>query len=318
MAENLQNINITGLGDDLRAEIHRFSHNAMGTVFEIVVAHEDSGYAEQTAWAAFDELNSLEGQLSRFADNSDIARINKHPAGKPIPVGPAAFECLQRCAALYTQTEGAFDVTAGSLLDCWHGDNKTLPQPSDQQLQQALERTGMNLVKLDLAEHTVQLCAAGVKIDLGGFGKGYAVDRMAQLLREYGIETALVHGGYSSVLAVGRPRGKKGWPVTVSNPARREQVLVFLELSNQALSGSGLEKGRHIINPRTGRAAEGKDAAWVLARDAATADALSTAFMVMTPDKIKRYCLHYPDISAMTINTGRGKEKDKILRFGTF
>ncbi|HUV40621.1 MAG TPA: FAD:protein FMN transferase [Sedimentisphaerales bacterium] len=318
MTDNLQNININGLGDDLQAERHRFSHNAMATVFEIVIIHQDARYAGQTAWAAFDELDSLEGQLSRFAANSDIARINKHAVDRPIPVGPAAFECLQLCAALYAETEGAFDVTVGSLLDCRRGNNKTLPQPSDRQLQQALQRTGMNLVKLDRRQHTVQFAAAGVKIDLGGFGKGYAVDRMAQLLREYGIETALVHGGYSSVLAVGAPGGRKGWPVTISNPAGRKQVLVCLQLENRALSGSGLQKGLHIIDPHTGTAAQGKDAAWVLAPDAATADALSTAFMVMTADQVEQYCRRHPEISAMTIRIGAGEEKDQILRFGTF
>jgi thiamine biosynthesis lipoprotein len=277
--------------DDWQARAHRFSHKAMATVFEVVILYDDAGYAEQAAWAAFDELDRLEGQLSRFIANSDISRINNLGVDEPLQIGLEAFECLQLCARIYAGTDGAFDVTIGS---------------------------GMELIKLNESQHTVELTDAAITIDLGGVGKGYAVDRMAELLREWDIDSAMIHSGGSSVFAYGAPNSMKGWPVTLSNPVNLEQTLARVLLKNGALSGSGLQRGAHIIDPPRGRPVEDRRAAWACAADAATADALSTAFMVMTPDEIEQYCLQHPDVKALIVNQEKDGEKEKILWFGAW
>ncbi|GAG26710.1 unnamed protein product, partial [marine sediment metagenome] len=115
---------------DLISAAHRFSHEAMATTFEIFILHPDTHYAEQAAWAAFDELDRLEEQLSRFIENSDISRINILATNQPLQIGLAAFECLQLSARIYTETNGAFDITVGTLMDCWLGDDKTIHTPS--------------------------------------------------------------------------------------------------------------------------------------------------------------------------------------------
>jgi thiamine biosynthesis lipoprotein len=310
------------------AGMKRFSHEAMATTFEVIVVHEDARYARQAAAAAFDEVDRLEADLSRFIESSDISRINNLPANQPLLIGLAAFECLQISARMYAETDGAFDITVGSLLDCWRNEDGTPRTPSQEELNLARRRTGTGLLKLDEVEHTVELLAGPLQIDLGGIGKGYAVDRMAELLHEWSIETALISGGYSSVLALDAPAGIRGWPVTLSDPPRRfasqtrnsggKRILARPYLKRRAVSGSGLQKGRHIIDPRTARPVKGKRAAWACAPDAATADALSTAFMVMAPDEIKKYCLRHPDVLAMIIleDGGKDAQKDKILRFG--
>jgi len=119
-------------------------------------------------------------------------------------------------------------------------------------------------------------------------------------------------------LGIGSPQGKQGWSVTLSNPHNLKQTLAGLCLQNQALSGSGLQKGRHIIDPRRQEPVEGISAAWACARDAATADALSTAFMVLSPDEINQYCSRHPDVLAMIVVHEESKEeqKDRILHFG--
>ena len=142
-------ISFIGSSWDSIPDAHRFSHNAMATVFEIIIIHKDAAYAQQAAWAAFDELDKLEQQLSRFVENSDISRINNLTANQPLVVGLAAFECLQLCASLYDQTNGAFDITIGSLMDCWLSEDKTMRTPSKEQLKQARQRTGLHLIKLD-------------------------------------------------------------------------------------------------------------------------------------------------------------------------
>lgn len=296
----------------------RFSHEAMATTFEILIVHEDDHYARQAAAAAFDEVDRLEDELSRFRENSDITRINNLPARRPLQVGLDVFECLKLSVRMYAETHGAFDVTVGSLVKCWRDVDGTPRTPSAEELNRARLRTGANLLQLDEREHTVCLSAGGVQVDLGGIGKGYAVDRVAELLREWNIDMALISGGYSSVLAMDAPAGTKGWPLTLSDPADHECILARPVLQRRALSGSGVQKGGHIINPRTGRTIEGKRAAWSCAADAGTADALSTAFMIMSPDEIEQYCSSHPDAMAMVILQMRDKEssKETILRFG--
>lgn len=297
--------------------VHRFAHAAMATTFEIVVQHEDKVYAQQAADAAFDEADRIEGELSRYIENSDIARINNLPAGQPLLVGIETFECLKVSADVYADTDGAFDVTIGLLLDCWRDEDKKPRTPSPEELAFAREHTGMSLLHLDEATHTVELTSSPIRVDLGGVGKGYGVDRMAALLREWSIDRALIHGGYSSVLALDAPQGAPGWPVTLSDPHDRSRILARLNLKNGAVSGSGLEKGSHIIDPRIARPIEGKIAAWSVTPDAGTGDALSTAFMIMTPEEVRRYCAGHPETAGLLILPTEGPS-EQIVAVGTW
>jgi thiamine biosynthesis lipoprotein len=296
----------------------RFHHEAMATTFEVMVVHEDEKYARRVAAEAFELVNRLEAELSRFVPNSDISRINNLPAHQPLLLGLDAFQCLQLSCRIYTETEGAFDVTIGPVLNCWRNKDGSLRVPSKEELNLARRRTGTNLLTLNEDEHTIELSNSPVQIDLGGVGKGYAVNKIAEFLREWGIETALISGGYSSVLALEAPAGTKGWPLTISNPNNRKEILARPHLACRALGSSGIKKGHHIIDPRSMQPVEGKIAVWSSAVDAATADALSTAFMVMSPEQIEQYCSKHPDISGMIMLQHPENEpsEGKILRFG--
>ncbi len=297
--------------------LKRFSHEAMATVFDIFIVHEDRTYAEQAAWAAFDECDRLEAQLSRYIPNSDISRINALAANAPLRVGPDTFHCLAVGIRMYQETGGAFDVTIGSIFDCRLNPDKTPRSPSQQQLKLARSRTGSNLIKLNESDLTVTVAAVGVHIDLGAIGKGCAVDKMAELLREWGIDSAVISAGRSSVLPVGTPPARPGWPITITNPRNIKQTLAHLNIKDLALSGSGLKKGRHIIDPRSGRPVEAKIAAWACAKTAAEADALSTAFMVMSPDRTKQFCSSHPDtLAVLVVEKDSPSEATDILAFG--
>jgi len=300
------------------AGMRRFSHEAMATTFEVIVVHDDERYAGQAAAAAFEEVDRLEAELSRFIENSDISRINDLTVGEPLVLGLATFECLEISRRVYEDTKGAFDITIGSLLKCRRGDDGESRTPRQEELSLARGHTGTDLLRLDAEEHTVEVLSEGVQVDLGGMGKGYAVDQMAKLLREWSIDVALIHGGYSSVLALDGPADMKGWPVTMSDPGKGKRTVAKLHFQGRALSGSGVQKGRHIIDPRTSRPVKDRRAAWSSTPDAATGDALSTAFMVMEPDEIKEYCRCHPDVSAIVILQEQGEEakKEEILRFG--
>ena len=264
--------------------IHRFSHEAMDTVFEIVVVNDDGQYAGQAMDAAFRELDILEAELSRFVENSDISRINGLSANEPLVIGIATFECLQIAAEMYDETNGVFDVSIGS---------------------------GMEKVKLDEEMYSVELLKDGVRIDLGGIGKGFAVDKMAGSLVEWKIDNFLIHGGASSILAKGTHKGGGGWPLTLSNPENYDQTIAHLSLTGRAVSGSGIQQqAAHIIDPRMDRPVTGRLAAWSCAADATAADALSTAFMVMSAEEIETFCKGHCDVQAIIV------EKDSNSKTG--
>jgi thiamine biosynthesis lipoprotein len=350
MTEPLQETCFVNSNCSSIAGMKRFSHEAMATTFEIIIVHEDERYARQAAIAAFDEVDRLESELSRFRENSDITRINSAGANQSLQLGLDTFECLKIAVQIYTETNGAFDITIGSLLKCWRNDDGTPRKPSPKEIDLARLHTGTNLLQLDEAEHTVRLSASGVQVDLGGIGKGYAVDRVAELLRDWSINVALISGGYSSVLALDAPVARasslrdalrrapriagrmpathrarmaspqKGWPLTLTNPAGHKEILARPFLKKAALSGSGVQKGGHIIDPRTAGAVVGRLAAWSSAPDAATADALSTAFMIMGLDEIRQYCSTHPNTLAMVIldKQDESKPQETILRFGAW
>ena len=205
---------------------HRFAHQAMHTEFEIFCAHADREYAQQAAWAAFDLLDRLENELSRFIENSDISRINGLAPGESARVSRWTMECLRIARQAYAETAGAFDISLGSGLESLH---------------------------LAPRDGTVRAAAHAVRLDLGGIGKGYAVDRMAEVLREWDIHRALIHGGGSSVRALDAPQGLEGWPLTLG-PCGAVQAKC------RVFSASGISKGDHILDPRSGRPARGREA----------------------------------------------------------
>jgi thiamine biosynthesis lipoprotein len=274
-------------------ELRRFSHEAMNTVFEVHVAHDQPRYAAEAAQAAFALVDRLEDELSRFRPNSDITRINHLAAGAGVRVGEAALECLLIARHMYDLTGGAFDVAIG---------------------------TGLPSLEIDADAFEVRATADGVRVDLGGIGKGYAVDLVAELLAEWGLDRAFLHGGYSSAIALDPPAESDGWPLTLSDPRDRSRTLARLSMRQAALSASGVRKGDHIRDPRTGEAVRGRLAAWVaLPRPAgsrsavgsgprlapaAVADALTTALMLLPIDDIATLCEQSPGLEAWILPEG--------------
>jgi thiamine biosynthesis lipoprotein len=258
------------------SDIHRFSHDAMNTTFEVRACHEDEAYAGQAAHAAFALLDRIEQELSRFVPNSDVSRINELDAGGSARVSASTLECLVIARQLYELTGAAFDVSIG---------------------------TGLESLELAPDEHVVRAHAGGVRLDLGGIGKGYAVDRMAAVLEEWGIERALVHGGRSSVVALEPPPGEDGWTLTLRAGEPPAPVLQRLRARQRALSASGTRKREHILDPRTGESVA-RGAVWVVVprgleggrSPAAVAEGLSTAFMVLPEDAVAELCRSNPTI----------------------
>lgn len=286
---------------------YRFAHTAMGTVFEIWLAGEDEAYAGQAAQAVFSEVDRLETLFSRFNPASDIAQVNRLAAGRALRVGIETYECLKAAEIVRTETRGAFDVNVRGLTvspmekSSIRAKFKKRIYPNPIEL--VKEPAGFEVRHVRGTGKTVP---AAVDLDLGGIGKGYALDRALAVLADWQIERVLLHGGTSTAVALGAAPGAegegRGWPVGVGGtwdfPGMPRRVV----LSRRALSGSGTEvKKSHIIDPGTGKPAGGHLAAWASHESAAVADALSTAFMVMDTAQIARFCREHGEVWALVI-----------------
>ena len=307
---------VVDCGSKTIQDARHFAHEAMATVFEIYITDDDETYARQGAQAAFAEVDRLELEMSRFISNSDISRLNDAVSGETVDLGVDVFECLSRAREMYDKTSGAFDISVGALYSCWLNDDRTLRQPSDEELARACELTGLDHLKLNEEDFSAEVLTEGVQFDLGGIGKGYAAEKMAEILREWSLGQALVLAGASSVLSVSVPEGMTGWPIKLRHPGNREDVLARFELTEGAISGSGNQKGQHIIDVRSveGVPVEGRLAAWAMAPDAVAADALSTAFMMLSTGDIDDYCLANPGTAAIIVpHVGSEKSSGRVV-----
>jgi len=282
----------------------------MATRFEIVLHGGNPVSLRAAGEAAFDEIERLEARLSLYRPTSEIARVNARAAREPVRVSPATFRLLEHAARLSAETEGAFDITIGPLMKCWGfvGGSGALPAP--EAVAKARECVGMKLVELDAADFTVRFARDGVMLDLGAIGKGHAIGAAAEILREAGVTSALLHGGASSAHAIGHPPDAEAWKVAIERPpsppsggggSRREEgnaqfsipcpLLAVVPLrDDEALSVSAVwgksfqsadQTLGHVIDPRTGEPADGAVLAAVVAPDSTEADALSTALLTL-------------------------------------
>jgi thiamine biosynthesis lipoprotein len=300
----------------------RVTREAMGTEFQIVLSGDDERELERAANYALDEVKRLDGQMSLYDPQSELSWVNAHAAEGPVRVEPGLFRVLERAREVNEQTDGAFDVTVAPLMKCWRLFRGRGAIPPQGEIERALEGVGMSHVRLDARERTVGFDRPSVTIDLGGIAKGYAVDRAAQLLRESGIERALLHGGWSTVYALGSTPEGKPWRVGIRHPRDAERRLCTVDLVDAALSTSGsyeksFEVGgvvySHIMDPRTGWPAQGMLSASAVTRAGFESDALSTAFFVMGVEKTRAYCGTRPNIGAVLVpDPGKGAEPEAV------
>lgn len=290
----------------------RFAHVAMNARFEMVISSDQAEYARQASQAAFHELDQDEESLTYFSPTSDISRINRLQPGEWAKIDIRTMECLKTAAKISRETGGAFDPTIRCILEAWkpRGRKETV-EPTAEALAAARERTGMHLIVIDEEQYAVGVKVKGVKLDLGAIGKGFGLDRMAGVLQEWELDRAMCHGAWSTALALKAPTDQAGWPMAIGDSDGKTMETVHL--AGRAISRSGQEFGTHIFDPRTGKPAEGKIGAWSIATTGAEADALSTAFLVMSVEEIEAYCAKHKEHGALLL-LEKDKER-KVLRF---
>ena len=249
------------------AAIHR-TRSAMGTLFEALLVGDDEEHLTAVAEAVLDEVVRIERLLSRFDPRSEISRINRLAANEPVIVDYEVAGLLKTCFAARDWTESCFDITASA-------------QTSNRHISAAH-------VEFDAAKRRIRFTSPDIQLDLGGIGKGYALDRAAELLAEYGVDNALLHGGTSSVLARGCDERDEPWRIALRKPAASESMEA-IELCDQALSYSAVNEQADIIDPRNGEKLAGTDGCAVIARSATEAEILSTALLCMGRERAEQF-----------------------------
>jgi thiamine biosynthesis lipoprotein len=276
----------------------------MACRFEITLPDE-SAHDIPAAREALDTVDAIEAALSVYRDSSELSAVNREAADRAVPISPELWALLARSRALHDTTGGAFDVTSTPLSRSWGFFRRQgrLPHPSE--IEAALSVVGMDKVVLHEPLGTVRFLRPGVELNVNAIGKGYTLDRVASGLRRRGVKNALLSAGGSSVLAIGG--GRRGFAVDIRS---RDLAgpLAHLRIRDAALGTSGAGEqffeadGRrygHVLDPRTGWPARGALSVSVVADDAATADALATAFFVGGAELARSYCAEHSRILAL-------------------
>jgi len=299
----------------------------MGSFFEIRLGARLLG-ALDLATRALDFVEALETQLTVYRDDSEVSRLNRTAHEGPVAVEPGLFGLLELARGISEWSGGAYDATAGALSEAWGFVRGPRRVPTDAERAEALARTGWRKLRLDRSRKTVAFDAPGLIVNLGSIGKGYAIDRAVDVLRGHWLPTSgLVHGGQSSLFALGSPPGRFAdrWEVALRNPFDPEAPLGTFRVRNRAMgtSGGAFQKfeagGRtygHILDPRTGEPADGPASVTVLAPTAAEADALSTALYVLGADAARDLVAARPEVGVVFVEEGPADRSPRIVAMG--
>lgn len=288
----------------------------MGTFSRVVVIAGSERQAKKCVEAAFDAQRRIEELMSYQQDDSELSRINREAADGPVPVNPMTFEVLQKSVQFSKLSNGAFDVTVGPLVDLWKAAGEANEPPTEQALAEARAKVGYDKLILDEKAMTVRFAVKGMRVDLGGIGKGYAVDKAVEAMMKLKAAGGMVDlGGNIRCFGV-PPRGQKSWRVGLQDPnvaaddMDMSRILLVLALTDRSVATSGDyrrftqvhgEKQSHILDTSTGKGANKLVSDTIIASDATTADALSTAVNVLGPEKGLALIERVPDVEAILI-----------------
>jgi len=291
--------------------------HAMATRFELVLHGENEAALRAAGEEALAEIDRLENQLSLYRPGSEIAQLNSRAAHEPVRVSSEVFALLQHAARLTAETDGAFDITVAPLVRCWGFMHDSGRIPTEEEVTVARAVVGMHNIIFDSTQRTIRFAKPGVMLDLGAIGKGYAIERGAELLREAGVTNALLHGGTSTACAIGHPPDAASWHFALppqANISTRDNPQ-FLKLRDESVSvsaiwGRSFEAGGklfgHVIDPRFGQPVTGAVMSVVILPSATETDALSTALLTLGPTGHAKVHIRRPDMRSLIVDANGG------------
>ena len=279
------------------SELQKFAFEKaeMGVPFQITIFAEKESDASAAADAAFTRIEALNAIFSDYEDDSELTKLSQSSgAGNAVKVSDELWIVLSRAQQLAVRTDGAFDVTCGPLTSVWRRARRKKELPAPELIEEMRARVGFQKMRLDEKQHTAELLAPQMRLDLGSIAKGYACDEAMRILKKNGFPISLVAAGGDTV-AGDAPPGRKGWRIEVAaldaDGGATGRAPTIIEVANMAISTSGdrfqkLEAGgkrySHILDPRTGQPLTDHNLATVIARDGLTAG-ISTACSVLGP-----------------------------------
>lgn len=305
-----------GIYDQSDNFLLQLQRKAMACDWEVLLPRNSPEHAAEVAVDALALLERLENCWSIFRPHSEFTRLNSLGALRPLEVSDDTLELISAGLAAYQWTQGAFDITSGTLTDAWGFSRQKARKPDALEIAAALNGVGSCWIEVDTFRRQVTFTKPGMKINPGGIGKGLALERIARWLIDSGLENFLIHGGKSSIRAYGERHvgANKGWPIALRNPANPDQVLGKIHLKNQAIGTSGHAhqffhyqgvRYGHVIDPRTGFPVQGVESVTVIAPTATLADALATGLYVLGPSQWGRFAQLHPDIGIIGLLPAR-------------
>ena len=299
-----------------RVDVDSGMHVVMGTFARVVAVAADSNTAKRCAEAAFAEIEEVEKRMSYHKSDSEISELNRDGFRRAVKVSKSTYEVLQRSIEFSKLSSGAFDVTVGPLVDLWHSAQDANSIPNDAELQQARSKVGYDKLILDANETSVRFAVEGMRVDLGGVAKGYAIDKAVEAMQKGGAVGGMVIIGGEIQCFGSPPAGQNNWRIGLQDPDKAKDgfdagtPLLVLNLTDAAVATSGHyrrfvtiggKRYSHIVDPESGHSSEGLASVTIICPSSTDADALATAVTVMGKEKGLALIEQMPGVEAILI-----------------
>lgn len=289
------------------APVHQKRY-AMGTVFEIVIYDDDLPRADAAARAALDEVVRLDGVMSNYKPESELSRLNRTAHSQPVRVSRELYEVIEQSLFYSRISDGQFDISVGPVVDLWKAALAGRPSPTADEQAAALRCVGYQKIELTPPDR-VQFNSDCMRLDLGAIGKGYAVDRAAELIRASGIRRAYIDAGGSTIYALGAPPAANAWNVRLRDPSGKldpKTALMDNSVSTSEQSAASMlerDAPGHLVLPSTGKPVHTRYAVSVTSASATASDALSTTLLLLGPTKGGALLRTLHNVSAIWIDS---------------
>jgi FAD:protein FMN transferase len=286
-----------------RAQVH------MGTMVKITAVADSESIAQAATTAGFAEIRRLEELLSTWIPTSELSRVNAAAGSAAVPVSTDSLAVVQRSLQAAEMTNGGFNIAIGPAVDAWSVTERQ-HIPSVTELQQLSPLVDLRGVHVDVVAGTIRLERVGMRIDVGGIGKGYAADRAVEIMRKAGALAGVVALS-GDIKTFGRLPGGRPFPVGIQHPRKEGAVLVWIDLQDEAISTAGdyerfFEKDgvryHHILDPRTLQPARRCQSVTIVAREGIWADGLDTGIFVMGPERGMELVERLADVEAIIVD----------------
>lgn len=276
-------------------KVYQNSTYSMGTRFNLLLPDIDTPEGDMLFSYCIKELNHIENMLSCFSPTSDISQINKNAFRNPIKINDELFSILKNCLNYFKLTQGAFDISLGKIIDIW-SENENMAE-----INELMKNVGTDKIILNSHNNTVHFSSPNIKINLGGYGKGYALQKIQDLLKENNISSAYISFGESSVSCIGKHPHGDYWPVGIQDYNKKDKCIATFKLVNMSVSTSGnMENSNHIIHPRKGKPIQEKMMVTVKSNSPTDAEVLSTALMLANKAERQKIQNAFPEIEIIT------------------